>query len=130
MDMVENAQNSRGSTSISASEVMAFFQGLRYGYHTGDLSLNDFRNALHDLVFRDIEGNLWTIGASSGKWYRRLGNQWVIGIPLGPLTHSKVKVGAKHESNTTKRTNVQANQILNMNDPITQQLLRHTKVTE
>lgn len=54
------------------AELYARFGALRDAYQTGRLEPRVFGRALRDLRVIDPEGYQWTIGASTGRWYRRL----------------------------------------------------------
>jgi len=75
-----------GPVIFETWEVMLFFHSLCESYHSGDISLENFSSALKGLLLYDSEDNLWTIGASSGNWYRRIGNEWEKGKPIGPMS--------------------------------------------
>ena len=84
-------------------EIDFLFNILCEGYHEGELTLDDFRAALRDLMLYDTTGNLWTIGAKTGKWYRRQGERWVKGQPGGKLVSAAlVSQLARLESETIK----------------------------
>lgn len=53
------------------AELYARFGALRDAYQTGRLESRMFGRALRDLRVIDPEGFQWTIGATTGRWYRR-----------------------------------------------------------
>jgi hypothetical protein len=69
-------------------EAMALFQYLCYSYRAGQFTFRQFSEALGVLRFLDIDGTMWTVGAGSGKWYRREGQQWLRGQPASRLVMS------------------------------------------
>lgn len=61
------------------AELYARFISLRDAYDTGRLDTRTYGRALRDLRVIDPEGFQWTIGATTGRWYRRNyqeGGQW------------------------------------------------------
>lgn len=47
-------------------------------YVSGEWSLEEYAVGLGKVIVRDTSGGEWTIGATSGEWYRReAGSQWV-----------------------------------------------------
>jgi len=72
------------------AELYARFGALRDSYDTGRLDARSFGLALRDLRVIDTEGYQWTIGATTGRWYRRNqqeGGQWMSApIPAGTGT--------------------------------------------
>jgi RNA polymerase subunit RPABC4/transcription elongation factor Spt4 len=67
-------------------EIELYFNILCEGFQKGELTFNQIRETLKDFMLYDREGNLWTIGAKSGKWYRWENNKWqTADTPEGPL---------------------------------------------
>ena len=66
-------------------EIEAYFGILCAGYQKGELTFNELRNELKDIMLYDENAVLWTIGARTGKWYRREGEKWIDGTPEAPL---------------------------------------------
>jgi hypothetical protein len=61
------------------AELYARFVSLRDAYDTGRVDTRSYGRALRDLRVIDPEGFQWTIGATTGRWYRRNyqeGGQW------------------------------------------------------
>jgi len=61
------------------AELYARFGALRDAYDGGRLDTRSYGLALRDLRVLDSDGYQWTIGATTGKWYRRNqreGGQW------------------------------------------------------
>lgn len=61
------------------AELYARFISLRDSYDTGRIDSRTYGRALRDLRVIDPEGFQWTIGATTGRWYRRNyqdGGQW------------------------------------------------------
>jgi hypothetical protein len=72
------------------AELYARFTALRDAFVAGKLEPRSFGRALRDLRVIDGEGFQWTIGATTGRWYRRsVGetNRWMAApAPLGSGT--------------------------------------------
>lgn len=72
------------------AELYARFGALRDSYDSGRLDARSFGLALRDLRVIDTEGYQWTIGATTGRWYRRNqqdGGQWASApVPAGTGT--------------------------------------------
>jgi len=59
-------------------------QQLLWRWKKAEITAEITMQAMSDLVLTGQDGVLWTVGASSGRWYRRLPNQgaaWVIASP-------------------------------------------------
>jgi hypothetical protein len=62
------------------AELLARFSSLRDSYMAGRLEAKAFGRLLRDLRVLDGDGFQWTVGASTGRWYRRNvqdGGQWM-----------------------------------------------------
>lgn len=72
------------------AELYARFGALRDSYDSGRLDARSLGLALRDLRVIDTDGYQWTIGATTGKWYRRNqqeGGQWASApVPAGTGT--------------------------------------------
>lgn len=72
------------------AELYARFVSLRDAYTSGRLDTKMFGKSLRDLRVVDPEGYQWTIGATTGRWYRRNhreGGQWASApAPIGTGT--------------------------------------------
>lgn len=82
------------------AELYARFGALRNSYDTGKLDARSLGLALRDLRVIDTDGYQWTIGATTGKWYRRNqqdGGEWTSAqIPAGTgvlVDHTGQKAG-------------------------------------
>jgi len=100
LDLVDDSMTS-GPVTFKASEAEMLFYVLLAGYQLGKLTVDEFKRILKYLMFYDIEGNLWTMGAISGEWYRRVGEEWVLGSPYGPLMRAH---GAKASEATPEES--------------------------
>ncbi|MEN8614064.1 zinc ribbon domain-containing protein [Dehalogenimonas sp. THU2] len=67
------------------SQAFALFYYLCAAYRKGQFSFRQYSNALKTLRFFDENKAIWTIGAGSGKWYRRAGDKWVRDEPSGQI---------------------------------------------
>lgn len=50
---------------------------LRKDYDDGLITLDEFKAQVKSLIVKDHDGNIWSIGIKSGKWYKKVGNEWV-----------------------------------------------------
>jgi len=57
------------------------FKQLKYFFQSGDLSEQQFRQALESLVILHADGSRWMIGFESESWYRHDGETWVPSAP-------------------------------------------------
>lgn len=71
--------------AFEPAEIEVYFSILCEGFQKGELSFNQIRETLKDIMLYDQDGILWTIGAKSGKWYCREGEKWITSTPEGPL---------------------------------------------
>jgi len=120
-------RNPGGLGTFEKGEVMLLFYMLCERYRRKALTLDDFLSALKDLMFYDFDGNLWTIGAGSGKWYCREGDRWVLGSPQGPLT--KATQASLKYSPVEERREKSSGQELEraFNNPIMREFLRQAR---
>jgi len=73
-------------SAYHAADALLLFYYLCDAYHKGVFTFREFSSALNALRFIDINKDIWTIGAKTGKWYRLKGKEWVIGQPISLLT--------------------------------------------
>jgi hypothetical protein len=73
------------------AEIHQHYQELRAQFASGELTQQAFGRAMSELRCVDRDGNEWSIGATSGQWYRRVGREakWVAtpidyAIPASP----------------------------------------------
>jgi hypothetical protein len=71
--------------AVSPRQARILYTVIREKYDSGALPREDGRALLNTLVFRDVDGELWTLGAQSGKWYRRSSKQWIEDHPQSLL---------------------------------------------
>lgn len=59
------------------------FDELRQSYDAGELSRAEFAESLSGVAVTSHDGSVWTIGATTGQWYRRFsgGNRWEPAMP-------------------------------------------------
>jgi len=72
-------------SAFNPIEIEVYFNILCEGFQKGELTFNELRDELKDIMLYDENAVLWTIGAKSGKWYRREDEKWITGTPEGPL---------------------------------------------
>jgi RNA polymerase subunit RPABC4/transcription elongation factor Spt4 len=77
-----------GPQVYQPAEALALFHYLCYAYRKGQFTFRQFNEALKVLRFLDINGAMWTVGAGSGKWYRRQDPKWLRGEPASRLVIS------------------------------------------
>lgn len=62
---------------LTAAQALAAIVGeIRSGYDDGTLSSSDARNLLARQVMIDLDGNFWTMGIRSKRWYRFSDRRW------------------------------------------------------
>ena len=71
--------------AYTVPEVEELFYALCMGYHHEVYSLEVVKNGLDTLVYFDHDGVIWTIGVSTGQWYKLVDYEWVRGSPESPL---------------------------------------------
>ena len=57
------------------------YRNLKAQFDAGQLSEADFRARLEEMMIEDDQGQWWSIGYETGKWYYHDGEQWVRGDP-------------------------------------------------
>lgn len=67
------------------SSVETRFQELKGQFEAGDLTEEEFKSQLQDLMIQDEEGRWWMIGYESSQWHYHDGEKWVQSEPP-PLT--------------------------------------------
>jgi hypothetical protein len=73
------------SLTVTPAQALARFERLREHYRMGILDLAAFNSALALYRFPDAQGVLWTVGATSNRWYRWDGKTWQPGDPPSEL---------------------------------------------
>lgn len=119
--MPRKTATSGAPLTFQAAEILRYFCIVTYGFLTGELTFDHYQQAIEELVFIDVEGNLWLIGISSGEWYRKVGTDWVLGTPYGPLTQKPV---SKKQPPRGSAQRVQAASEEGIHHPIIQEFLR------
>lgn len=66
---------------MKTEEIQELFRGLKARLETGEISEDEFEAEVRDLLFQDDEGNYWTIGAQTEKWYSYEAGEWVQSWP-------------------------------------------------
>jgi Tol biopolymer transport system component/LysM repeat protein len=66
-------------------ELQRRYDELREQFNEGEITEEEFKEALEGLQLKDEQGRFWTIGAQTGEWYRYDGRTWVQETPL-PMT--------------------------------------------
>lgn len=57
------------------------FHELKRSFQAGTINQEEFHAEIKDLFFQDPQGNYWTIGAKTEKWYRYEDGDWVQDSP-------------------------------------------------
>ncbi len=70
------------------SNVEAEVQILRRKYRVGNMTADELRKSLRDLMVLDPTGNWWMIGMESDRWYKYNGTTWLQQDPPGRLPSS------------------------------------------
>jgi hypothetical protein len=65
------------------SQVEAEYARLKGQFEAGNLTEEQFKSQLHDLMLQDEGGEWWIIGYETGQWYRHDGTDWVRADPPG-----------------------------------------------
>lgn len=76
-----SALDATGDLPQAFQELRLRFDQARALYGRGDLSAERYANVLSSMRCYDSEGRSWTIGASSGLWYRMIDDVWVQSPP-------------------------------------------------
>jgi tetratricopeptide (TPR) repeat protein len=74
-------------------QVERTFAELKAQYEAGDLSEEEFKAQLQELMVQDEQDRWWIIGYQSGLWYYHDGQQWVQDDPP-PVAQRREQVGA------------------------------------
>jgi hypothetical protein len=70
---------------VTPETVQIVLERVKYIFSQGEINEDQYRFAVHCLTAGDIEGNLWTVGTETGKWYRKDGDEWIQDDPPGVL---------------------------------------------
>jgi hypothetical protein len=76
--------------TLTARQARILYDLIMQDYRAGKLKREDCRALLDTMLFRDRDGEIWTIGAKSGNWFRRDGDRWVEETPSGPLRYISI----------------------------------------
>lgn len=79
--MVEQKNKYSNVFSFTSDDIDTYVKILAQSFHTKQLSFNEFKEAMKDVMLVDRDGMLWTIGAGSGAWYRREEEHWIKSVP-------------------------------------------------
>jgi hypothetical protein len=66
---------------VKTEEIQDLFRKLKARLESGEISENQFEAEVRDLLFQDDQGNYWTIGAQTEKWYSYEAGEWVQSWP-------------------------------------------------
>jgi hypothetical protein len=66
---------------MKTEEIRKLFNELKRSFEVGTIDEEEFQAETKDLFFQDSEGNYWTIGAKTEKWYRHEDGDWVQDSP-------------------------------------------------
>jgi hypothetical protein len=76
-----SALDATGDLPPAFQDLRRRFDQARSHFDSGDLSAEQYANRLSSLRCFDAEGQPWTIGATSGLWYRMISDTWVQSPP-------------------------------------------------
>lgn len=77
---------------MKAEEIEKLFHQLKEDLEAGAITEDELLAKTRDLLFRDDRGRYWTIGASTGQWYRYDEADWVQASPPQTLEPVGVEV--------------------------------------
>ena len=66
---------------VDRDDLKFWYETTQIMYRAGRIDDKTYRTLTSILVAEDSQGKVWTIGARSGKWYRKEGMNWVEGNP-------------------------------------------------
>ncbi len=61
---------------MNFKEAEEVFKKIKEKYESGEISFEEFKARVKELMVRDKEGNVWMIGVKSGKWYIKTPEGW------------------------------------------------------
>ncbi len=67
--------------SLTFKEAEKRYTEIKNLYDSGKIEKQEFKSLLKELIVKDKDGKIWTIGEKSGKWYYLNNGKWVEGIP-------------------------------------------------
>jgi hypothetical protein len=85
LGMAEGRGDQVESLGLTPAQCLESFRAVSRDYERGSVSRGQYAAWLSSFLLTDRQGNLWTIGAGSGGWYRREASGWVRDTPVGPL---------------------------------------------
>jgi DNA-directed RNA polymerase subunit RPC12/RpoP len=68
-------------TEISIKELQTLAGFIKTLHASGKIDTEQRRLFMHAIMAGDSQGNLWTIGTQTGKWYKQAGDKWLEGKP-------------------------------------------------
>jgi hypothetical protein len=74
---------------VRIEEIQDLFRELKTALEAGELTEDEFEDKIRSLLFRDDDGNYWTIGAQTEKWYRYEAGEWIQGSPPPTLERAE-----------------------------------------
>jgi hypothetical protein len=81
---------------VKTEEIQDLFRKLKARLEAGEISEDQFEAEVRDLLFQDDEGNYWTIGAQTEKWYSYEAGEWVQSWPPPKLERVEGEGSAPH----------------------------------
>ena len=70
---------------VSLRELQSLTEFVKAAYASGHIDERQARLFMHGIMAGDYQGNLWTVGTRTGRWYRKKGETWVEDRPSGSL---------------------------------------------
>jgi hypothetical protein len=68
---------SKGARTMDFARVEAEFARLKAQFERGELTEEEFKAQLEELMIEDEQGRWWILGYETGRWYVHDGEQWV-----------------------------------------------------
>ena len=70
---------------VSPSEYHQRFQTLKEHVSVLDYDLDVYEDTVHDSVFLDTDGKLWSLGIDTLEWYQLINDEWMRAEPINKM---------------------------------------------
>jgi hypothetical protein len=101
-----SGETGKGGRSVRVEEIEDLFHEVKAALEAGKLTDHEFEDKIRSLLFRDDDGNYWTVGAQTEKWYRYEEGEWIQDSPPPALERAEAEESAprgKAEETTSKK---------------------------
>jgi hypothetical protein len=91
---------------VRVEDIEDLFHEVKVALEMGKLTEDEFEDKIRSLLFRDDDGNYWTVGAQTEKWYRYEEGEWVQDSPPSALERAEAEESAprgKAEETTSEK---------------------------